>query len=350
MTFRGGNVGKRKTLLAIMVVITALVALLASTTAPAKPTADFKVALVTDIGSLQDKSFNELANKGLIALSKMPGFQTRLYETKAASDRLPNLLAAAQSGADLVLGTGFLMFDPLDKIVPRFPNTWFAGIDVTSFLLSKQYPNYIGIQFAEHQAGYLVGYLAGLQVKREGKSQVIGAIGANNVPPILKYISGYIQGARAANKRVRTLVNFANDPTFNDAAKCKVQALNQIAKGARVIFQVAGGCGLGVHSAAKEKNVWSIGVDADQAYLGPQVLTSALKTVDVSVVNLAKLLKAYPNTKGGRDIVYTGRTGSVGLGTISPKVNPADVAAVKKVQAQLKAGKIKVVDILPQFK
>lgn len=340
----------RKATAAMMLALAALVALLATTASPAKTQADYKVALVTDIGSLQDRSFNELANKGRIALDNTDGFETRLYETKTAADRLPNLIAAAQSGADLVFGTGFLMYDALDKVVPRFPNTWFAGIDVTTFLHSKRYPNYIGIQFAEHEAGFLVGYLAGLQVKREGKGNVIGAVGANNVPPILKYMSGYIQGAKLANPKVRTLVNFANDPTFSDQAKCKEQALNQIAKGARVIFQIAGGCGLGVHSAAKEKGIWSIGVDADQAYLGPQVLTSALKKVDISVLNVAKLLKAYPNTKGGRDILYTAKSGSVGLGTISPKVNPADVAKVKRIQKQLAQGKIKVVDILKQFK
>lgn len=328
----------------------AALALVFSSAGSARGAADYRVAVVTDVGSLQDRSFNELANKGRTTLDGLDGFETRLYETKVAADRLPNLIAAAQSGNNLVFGTGFLMFDSLDKVVPRFPNTYFAGIDVGSFLLSQKYPNYIGIQFAEHEAGYLVGYLAGLQVKREGKGNVIGAVGANNVPPILRFMSGYIQGAKKAYPKVKTLVNFANDPTFSDQAKCKEQALNQIQKGARVIFQIAGGCGLGVHSAAKEKNVWSIGVDADQSNLGPQVLTSAIKKVDLSVVNLAKFLKAYPSTKGGRDIVYTAKSGSVGLGTISKKVNPADVADVKAIQAQMAKGKIKVIDILPQFK
>jgi len=334
----------------VVAVLVAALMLVISSAGSARATADYKVAVVTDIGSLQDRGFNELANKGRQSIDAIDGFETRLYETKVAADRLPNLIAAAQSGHDLVFGTGFLMFDPLDKIVPRFPNTFFAGIDVTSFLLSQKYPNYIGIQFAEHEAGYLAGYLAGLQVKREGKGNVIGAVGANNVPPILKFMSGYIQGARKANPKVKTLINFANDPTFSDQAKCKEQALNQIQKGARVIFQIAGGCGLGVHSAAKEKGIWSIGVDSDQSSFGPHVLTSAIKKVDLSVINLSKLLKAYPNTKGGRDIVYTAKSGSVGLGTISPKVNPADLAKVKAIQVQMAKGKIKVIDILKQFK
>jgi basic membrane protein A len=335
--------------IAALLVLAVTVAMTLISTSAARPAADYRVGVVTDIGSLQDRSFNELANKGRIAVDGLEGFVTRVYETKTAADRLPNLIAAAGEH-DLVFGVGFLMFDALDKVVPRYPNVWFAGVDVTTFLLSQRYPNYIGIQFAEHEAGYLVGYLAGLQVTREKKGLVVGAVGANNVPPILKFMSGYIQGAKKANPRVKTLINFANDPTFSDQAKCKEQALNQIAKGARVIFQVAGGCGLGVHSAAKEKGIWSIGVDADQAYLGPHVLTSAIKKVDLSVINLSKFLKAYPSSKGGRDIVYTAKSGSVGLGTTSNKVNPADLEKVKAIQAQLAAGKIKVVDILKQFK
>jgi len=187
-------------------------------------------------------------------------------------------------------------------------------------------------------------------VASEKKGNTIGAVGANNVPPILKFMSGYIQGAKRANPKIKVLINFANDPTFSDQAKCKEQALSQIEKGARVIFQVAGGCGLGVHSAAKEKGIWSIGVDADQFYLGAHVLTSAIKKVDVSVINMAKLLRAYPNTKGNRDIVYTIKSGSVGLGTTSKKVSAANLAKVKAIQVKMAKGQIKVVDILPQFK
>jgi basic membrane protein A len=337
------------------------VALAASVVAggSARPKADYRVAVVTDIGSIQDHGFNELANKGRLALDATEGFETRLYQTNVAADRLPNQLAAAQAGYDLVIATGFLSFEALDKVAPRFPNTKFAGIDVTKFLLNggAGYPNYYGIQFAEHEAGYLVGYIAGLEVAREKKGNVIGAVGANNVPPIVKFMSGYIQGAKRANPKIKVLIkvliNFANDPTFSDQPKCKEQALNQIEKGARVVFQVAGLCGVGVINAAKEKKVWAIGVDADQSFLGPTtVLTSALKGVDKSVVNMAKLLKAYPNRKGGNDIVYTVKSGSVGYAPIAKnaKLTAKDRAKIAAVTTKMKKGDIKVVDILPQFK
>ncbi len=333
---------------ALVLVVAVAASIVAAGSASSK--ADYRIAVVTDIGSLQDKGFNELANNGRIKLDGLDGFETRLYETKTAADRLPNLIAAAQAGYDLVIGVGFLMYDSLDKIAPRFPNTKFAGIDVTTFLMSKPHPNYFGVQFAEEQAGYLVGYLAALQVAAEKKGNTIGAVGANNVPPILKFMSGYIQGAKKANPTVKVFINFANDPTFSDQAKCKEQALNQIATGARVVFQVAGQCGLGVVSAAGEKKVWAIGVDADQSGLGPQILTSAQKKVDVSVINIGKLLKAYPNTKGGHDFTYTLKSGSVALGPTSPKVSAATLAKVKIVERQIVKGTIKVVPILAKFK
>ena len=131
------------------------------------------------------------------------------------------------------------------------------------------------------ETGYLVGYLAGLEEKRRPGKDVIGSVGGQKQPPVDRFIAGYQAGAKAADPGITTLNNYSED--FSDLAKCKQIALNQIGQGAGVIFQVAGGCGLGALDAAKEKGVWGIGVDADQAYIGPQVLTSAEKRVDTSV-------------------------------------------------------------------
>ena len=124
--------------------------------------------------------------------------------------------------------------------------------------------NVRGLLFKEQEAGYLVGYLAGLVTKQEGGSQqVIGSVGGQKIPPVDRYIAGYRAGAKKANPGITTLNAYSQD--FVDQAKCKELALDQIARGAQVIFQVAGQCGLGALSAAKEKNVRGIGVDADQA-------------------------------------------------------------------------------------
>jgi basic membrane protein A len=217
----------------------------------------------------------------------------------------------------------------------------FSGIDVTKFLLEASPANYTGVVFAEHEAGYLVGYLAGLTVARQGGKQVISSVGANAVPAIVKYMSGYVQGAKAANKKVKVLSNYANDPTFNDQAKCKEVALRQIALGSQVVFQVAGGCGLGALSAAKEKKVWGIGVDADQSYLGKHMLTSAVKKVDVSVVAITKLAKA-GKLKGNTDVLFNVKNQGVGYGKVSKTVPKADIAKLNAVQKRIASGKIKV--------
>jgi basic membrane protein A len=320
--------------------VMATVALVASSTGSANHN-DFKMAIVTDIGSLQDKSFNQLANEGRIRVGKQIGIPTRVYVTTKAEDRLPNLLAAASADYDLIFGVGFFHAEHLEVVAPRYPNQRFAGIDITKFLLPSNPSNYTGMVFAEHEAGFLVGYLAALTAKRQGGKQVISAIGANAVPAIVKYISGYIQGAKAANPSVKVLAAYANDPTFNDQAKCKKVALRHIALGAQAVFQVAGGCGLGALSAAKEKKVWGIGVDADQAYLGAHMLTSATKKVDRGVATFTRLAH-FGKLPKQVDRLYNIKNGGVGIGKVSPKVPAADIAKVNAVKRRIAKGELKV--------
>jgi basic membrane protein A len=322
-------------------VLVAAMALIVSAAGSAKTEQAFTMAIVTDIGSLQDKSFNELANKGRLQAQKQLGIKTRVYVTQKAEDRLPNLLAAANAGYSLIFGVGFFHAEHLNTVAPRYPDQKFSGIDVTKFLLEASPANYTGIVFAEHEAGYLVGYLAGLTVARQGGPQVISSVGANAVPAIVKYMSGYIQGAKAANKKIKVLSNYANDPTFSDQAKCKEVALRQLARGSQVVFAVAGGCGLGALSSAKEKGKWGIGVDADQAYLGKHMLTSAVKKVDVAVVAITKLAKA-GKLKGNTDVLFNAKNKGVDYGKVSNKVPKADIAKLNAVKKGIASGKIKV--------
>jgi basic membrane protein A len=316
---------------------------------PAKTQATVKVAVVTDIGGLNDKGFNHLSFVGLQRAEKKLKVQGRVYITNSASDRTPNLQAAAQAGYDLVIAVGALYtFGPLDAVAPAFPKTHFAGVDVNWPDLSKKPTNVRGIQFREQEAGYLVGYIAGLEIKRhpyKGKQRV-AAIGANKVPAIVRFLAGYRAGAKKANKRVAVDLVYANDPTFSDQAKCKETTLNEIDKGAGVVFEAAGQCGLGGLNAAKQKKVWGIGVDADQSFLGSHILTSATKHVDLAVYNAIKAFKANPSGfKGGFNTNYTIKNGGVGYGKLSSKLSKADrlfltkkVNAISKLIAQ---GKIK---------
>ncbi len=212
---------------------------------------------------------------------------------------------------------------------------------MTKFLLPSNPSNYTGIVFSEHEGGYLVGYLAALVVKRQGGKQVISAVGANAVPAIVKYISGYIQGAKKANPKIKVIANYANDPTFSDQAKCKKVALRQIAQGSQAVFQVAGGCGLGALSAAKQKKVWGIGVDADQSYIGAHMLTSATKKVDLAVVIMTKRAHL-GRLQGGVDFLFNVKNGGIGFGKVSPKVNKGDLAKANALKRQIARGKIKI--------
>jgi basic membrane protein A len=326
-------------------ILTAATALVVSSVGSASSTktgaSNFTMAIVTDIGSLQDRSFNQLSNEGRIAIGKKLGIKTGVFQTGSAAERIPNALAACRQGYKLIVEVGFLNYTALNAVAPRCSQAQFVGIDEPYALFSKKPKNAAGVVFTEEQGGYLVGYLAALELKKEGGKQVMSAVGANNVPAIVHYISGYIQGAKKANPKVKVLANYANDPTFSDQSKCHETALNQIQQGSRIVFQVAGGCGLGALKAAKESKIWGIGVDADQRYLGPFMLTSALKRVDTSVEDLTTLANK-GQLKTQKDYVFSLKNNGVGLGSVSPKVPKSFVAKTNAIAKQIASGKIKV--------
>ena len=250
--------------------------------APAK----YKVTLVTDIGGLDDRSFNFLANKGLHAREEEASRSTAsVFISKSGSDYVPNLTRAARNGSGLVIGVGFLMADAVAQVAKRFPKTKFAIIDnsgVAAELKGKP-TNVRGCSSRSRRPATSSGSSPRSRSSRkpyDGQTK-LGAVGGLKIPPVDRYIAGYYAGAKRASSKVTVTHSYSQD--FVDQAKCKEQALNQIANGAGAVFQVAGQCGLGVLSAAKEKGVFGIGVDADQGYLGPHVMTSATKKVDVAV-------------------------------------------------------------------
>ena len=192
-----------------------------------------------------------------------------------------------------------------------------------------------GLLFKEQEAGYLAGYLAGLWAK-DNNAKVVSTVGGQKIPPVDHYIAGFQAGAKKANPQIETLNGYSQD--FVDQAKCKEIALDQISKGSKVVFQVAGGCGLGALDAAKEKGVQGIGVDADQAYLGDHILTSALKKVDVAVFEAIKRAQD-GSFKGGTDEVATVKNGGVGLGKLGPEGQKyAD--QIKGIQDQIASGEM----------
>ena len=301
--------------------------------------AELKVGLVTDIGGLDDRSFNFLANRGLERAEDELGVAGRVLISKADADYVPNLTSLAKQDYDLVIAVGFLMAEALAKVATRYPDVNFAIIDYSQAEMASKPANVRGLLFKEQEAGYLVGFLAGLLTKQEaGSRQVIGSVGGLKIPPVDRYIAGYQAGAKAANAGIETLNGYSQD--FVDQAKCKEVALDQIGRGARVIFQVAGQCGLGALSAAEEKNVRGIGVDADQAYLGDHVLTSALKKVDVAVFQTVQGVQD-GSFAGGADTVFDVASGAVGLGEVASDVPAELVSQVNEVQDRIAAGEVK---------
>ncbi len=272
----------------------------ASTTTSTSTTtaaAAFKVGLSTDTGGLNDRSFNHLAYVGLQKAQKDLGVQTRVVQSASPADYIPNLSKLAQQGYNLVIGVGFTEIDALKAVAKQFPKTHFAIVDVSN-ADEGGLKNVQGLLFKEQEAGYLAGYAAGLAAKQRG-GKAVSSVGGEKQPPVDRYIAGFQAGAKAADPGIKTLNGYSQD--FENQAKCKEVALNQIAAGSVVVFQVAGGCGLGALDAANEKGVWGVGVDADQSFLGPYVLTSALKRVDTSVYDSIRDAQA-GKFKGGHGL------------------------------------------------
>jgi basic membrane protein A and related proteins len=291
--------------------------------------------VVTDIGGLNDRGFNEAANTGRKRAQSELGIDTRVLISKTNADYVPNLSQLAQQQFDMIVSNGFLMGEATATVASKFPDTNFAIIDFPAGDLKGKPKNVEGLVFKEQEGGYLVGYLAGLWAK-DNNAKVVSTVGGQKIPPVDHYIAGFQAGAKKAYPGVETLNGYSQD--FVDQAKCKEIALDQIAQGSKVVFQVAGQCGLGALDAAKEKGVQGIGVDNDQAFLGEHVLTSALKKVDEAVFESIK--RAQDGTfKGGTDVVATVENGGVGIGKISAEGQKyAD--QIKKIQDQIASGEI----------
>jgi basic membrane protein A len=332
-------VRKRWITLAVIAAVTVLVASLAAavrgSSASAAPKA-FSACLVTDIGGLNDKSFNHLAYVGL-QLAQKRGIKGRVIQSKSAADYIPNLQACVKSGAGITIGVGFLMTDAMDAVASSYKTSKFAIVDVDVKGMKHKPKNVEGLLFKEQEAGYLVGYAAGLYAKAQNKT-VVGSVGGLKIPPVDRYIAGYQFGAKKADPGIKVLNDYSQD--FVAQAKCKEKALNQIAQGSVVEFQVAGQCGLGVLDAAHAKSIFGIGVDADQGYLGPWVMTSALKRVDVAVYNAIQAAN-HGKLAGGANKQFSATIGGVGYGKWSPKVPASIKNAVAAQFKKLKAGQIK---------
>ena len=267
------------------------------------------------------------------------GIRGRALTPAPKEGYVPSLSVLARQKYDLVIGTGVFVAPAIDRVATDFPETRFAIIDVAHDELAHRPTNVVGLVFREEQAGYLAGYLAALVLTLSPGEEVISSVGGERVPSVERWIAGYQAGARGANPRVTTLNSYTDD--FVDPVKGRSVALSQIAKGSRVVFQVANACGLGALEAASEHGIWGIGVDVDQSHLGRHMLTSAVKRLDVAVFDtIEQLVRGTLET--GRTSRFSLQNRGVGLGTISAEVPRSLKAEVEDVRAEILAGKIPI--------
>jgi basic membrane protein A len=308
----------------------------------ATPAKTYKVGLVTDIGGLNDKSFNHLADLGLEKAKTDFKIQGDVVESKSGDDYVPNLTNFASKNYDLVIGVGFLMQTAVGTVSGQFPNVHFAIIDgagTDANFKDLQHPNVQSLFFKEQDAGAMVGALAGL-LEKQGKAKknqhVISAVGGISIPPVNHYIAGYKWAATMEDPSIKVLIGYSND--FTDPAKCKNVAANQISSKADILFQVAGGCGLGVLQAAGQAGVYSVGVDADQKDADPSVIASALKKVDVATYTAIKNV-VNGQFQGG---ALTFSIANEGAGYAIDNLDvPADIkTALDDLQTKIKAGTV----------
>lgn len=297
--------------------------------------ATMKIAMVTDVGGVNDQSFNQSAWEGLKRSEKDFGIKVAYKESKQDADYAPNMETLTDAAYDLIWGIGFLMGDAIKETAEINPDQKYAIID---FSYGEETPaNVACAVFQEEEPSFLVGYIAGKMTK----SNKVGFVGGIKFPLIEKFEYGYMAGVKLANPEAEVLRQYAE--SFTDAAKGKAITNNMYQQGADIVFHASGGVGDGVIEAAKERGKWAIGVDKDQNFLAPDnVLTSAMKRVDNAIYDISKRLKN-GEFAGGQTVVYNLKNDGVGIAPTSDKHVPAEI--LKEVDAlvtKIKAGEIVV--------
>ena len=308
-----------------------------------------KIGLVTDVGGLNDKSFNALADKGRKDAAAQLIVDTSVTESKQQADYVPNLTKYAQDKYDLVIGVGFLMQNAVWKVAKQFPNVKFAIIDGApqdDAGATQNLPNVANLFFKEQEAGYVVGVIAAIMARDKvgaATHNTVCSMGGLPIPPVDRYIAGYQDAVTKTSPTTKILNGYSQD--FVDQQKGKEVGIKHIAAGCDILFQVAGGSGIGYINAAKDAKVYAIGVDADQSAVAPgTVITSALKKVDVAVFQTVRAVRL--GTFKAGDNIFNAANDGVGFGALDKIVPVAAKTAADAALADIKSGKITPKDTL----
>ncbi len=312
----------------------------ATTAAPAAGK-KIKVGLVTDVGGVNDKSFNQSAWEGVQRAIKELGAEGKFIESKAPTDYEKNIDAFVTDKADLIIAVGFLMGDAVQKKAQQYPDQKFAIIDnaYDTALYSGPLKNVTSLMFSEDQVGYLAGVLAGCMTQ----SGTVCTVSGMEIPPVQRYVVGYQTGAKSQKADVKTPNVYI--PSFTDAAKGKETGAAMVGQGCDVVFGVGGTTGNGGLLAANQSGKMAIGVDVDQYLTYPEVksslITSAMKNVDVAVYNAIKAAQG-GSMKGGIALsdISNGGIGLAPYHDWDSKIPQKCKDAVQAAMDGLKSGKI----------
>ncbi|PGK47890.1 BMP family ABC transporter substrate-binding protein [Bacillus anthracis] len=306
---------------------------------------EFKVGMVTDVGGVDDKSFNQSAWEGLTKfgkdnnLKKNEGY--RYLQSSKDADYIPNLTKFAKDKYNATFGIGYLMQESIEKVAKQYPKEQFAIVDTV-----VKEPNVTSVTFKDHEGSFLVGAVAAMTTK----SNKVGFIGGVKSPLITKFESGFKAGVKAVNPNIEIVSQYAD--AFDKPEKGSVLASAMYGQGIDVIYHASGATGNGVFTEAKNRkkkgeNVWVIGVDRDQNQEGmPEnvTLTSMVKRVDIAVAKVAQEAKD-GKLKGGKVEEFGLKDDGIGISKTTDnvkKVNPEILTKVEEFEKKITAGEIKV--------
>lgn len=316
----------KKKLLAILMTAVMVLALTAcgggSSEEAATGEKTLRVGLVTDIGGVEDQSFNQSAWEGLQRAQKEFGVEVNYLSSGSDSDYAPNLETFVDEEYDLIIGVGYQLSDALRSAAEANPDLKFAIIDDTA---NADVENVTCLMFKQEQGSYLVGYAAGLMTEANNIGIVLGMASAN----MNLFGYGYCAGALDANPEITIQQGNAN--SFGDPAMGSTLTTNFVTNGADIVFHAAGATGTGVISEAQAKGIKAIGVDSDQNYLAPEtVITSALKRVDNAVFDTVSKLVDGTLEGGINEYDIT----NDGVGLVTPGLLPDEVVEAVNAQAE----------------
>lgn len=273
------------------------------------------VTMVTDTAGLGDQNFNDLANKGGTKAAEELGIEWKVNESVDQAAYVPNLTAGAEN-SQLVVGVGFLLTDAVAEVSAQFPDKFFQLIDSVA-----DGGNVQSVLFKEDQIGYLCGVVAGLVTK----TNKIGIVGGQRIPPVIRYEVGFVAGVKSVNEAAEVIINYTD--TFGDQNLGKDTAAAQFNQDCDIVFPIAGLTGTGAYLAASELNkqgeIWVVGVDTAQDHLAPGYeLCVGNKGVDFAVYKGCQEV-VDGNFETGV-ITYDLKSGGIGL-TLYPDRTSAEV-------------------------